>query len=131
MKLSIATIFISLCGAGLAAPTNSPQNEKRIFPFPSPGEGSETEPEPTMPFPNFPFPTEPGEPPESSGLPWLSPVQSMGAGQSCGGVPVDMLSELGEWSPVAQLGAGEEEGRSDALMVKVEESEEDSGTLLS
>lgn len=97
MRLQVATIFISLCGVALSAPAPAPasrvQTGKRTLPFPFPGEGSE-EPEPSVPFPSFPWPTDSGDLPESTGFAGLSPAQPTGTGESCEASLLDRLSEL-------------------------------------
>ncbi|KAL4920017.1 hypothetical protein BDW62DRAFT_30138 [Aspergillus aurantiobrunneus] len=117
MKLQIATIFISLCGAVLAAPAHSPRNEKRIFPFPFPGagEGSEADPEPTMPIPSYPFQSESGGLVQSTGLPQYG---QFGGGKRCGESPLSGLSGLGEELPWGQLGADEEGSESDLMAME-------------
>ncbi|KAL4932766.1 uncharacterized protein BDV17DRAFT_287700 [Aspergillus undulatus] len=107
MKYSITTVLVSLCAAALAAPTRVSRAEKRLFPFPFPGEGGES-PEPSESFPAFPFPTESGETPESSGFPFYANRGGSCGGEGLGESPLGSLSEFGEELPWSE--SGEEEG---------------------
>ncbi|KAL5001912.1 hypothetical protein BDV10DRAFT_182067 [Aspergillus recurvatus] len=108
MKVQLATIFIGLCGAALAAPTHD-QREKRLWPFHFPGQGLEPRPEPSLPFPSYPFPGEPNDPTES-GFPRFFPRPPFEGGERCGESPLGSLTESeGGESPLDTVVNGGEE----------------------
>ncbi|KAL4752807.1 hypothetical protein BDW72DRAFT_191579 [Aspergillus terricola var. indicus] len=99
MKVQLAPILIGLCGAALAAPTHV-QQEKRLWPFHFPGQGSEPGAEPSLPLPCYPFPTESNDP-TGSDFPRFFPRPPFGA-ERCGESPLGSLTEGGE-SPLDNI----------------------------
>ncbi|RDW81129.1 uncharacterized protein DSM5745_04686 [Aspergillus mulundensis] len=120
MRLQLATILIGLCGATLAAPAHQ-QRDKRLWPFPFPGEGLEPGPEPALPFPSLPFPSLPfpglpfpGAPDDENGFPPIFPRPPSAGGGTWGGEsPSGSVSEDGEGPsglPWQLSGADEQDG---------------------
>ncbi|KAL4792070.1 hypothetical protein BDV19DRAFT_369358 [Aspergillus venezuelensis] len=127
MKFSATTILIGLCGVALAAPapTRTTNSEKRLWPFPFPGES----PEPSEAYPSNPFLGESGESSESSGFPFLpegleeSPLgtvlsglaEQLQSGEEEEGsfFPLSMEGEEGEETNFSPLGMESEEGETD------------------
>ncbi|KAL4909023.1 hypothetical protein BDW74DRAFT_76383 [Aspergillus multicolor] len=130
MRLQLATILISLCGATLAAPAHHQRN-KRLWQFPFPGDGFEPGPEPELPFPGLPFPGEPGD---GIGFPPIFPRPPFAGDGLCGAEsPPDSLSENGECPsglPWQLSGTDGQDGDSQREVLGVEEDsglEEDDG----
>ncbi|KAL6238112.1 hypothetical protein BDW75DRAFT_202000 [Aspergillus navahoensis] len=104
--VQLATIFICLCGAALAAPAHD-QRVKRLWPFHFPGQGLEPGPEPLLPFPSYPFPSESNDPTES-GFPQSFPRPPFEGGERYGESPLESLTEGAE-SPLGSIVNGGEE----------------------
>jgi hypothetical protein len=118
MQLQIAALIATLCGAALAAPTYNSPNEKRFWPIPFPGEGTE----PSIPAPPFPFPTDSGQPTEDTGFPRIWPRPPFGGG-SCSESPIETLSGLEGQLPWGQGSSDQEDGEAEGV---IEEDESES-----
>ncbi|KAL4972053.1 hypothetical protein BDW66DRAFT_164489 [Aspergillus desertorum] len=128
MKVQLATIFIGLCGAALAAPTHA-QREKRLWPFHFPGQGLEPGPEPSLPFPSYPFPTESNDPTES-GFPRFFPRPPFEGDEGCGESPLCSMIGGGEDLPWQLPGEDDQDSEFQGMGMGGEEElgmEEESG----